>query len=82
MAEAVTYERLHEEQTPNILHVVAAGNVEGPLHCCGGNGLRELIHYRIVLDKLGKPLNQFNSTHELVTAVYDAFNGQCFSIHF
>ncbi|KAE9385386.1 hypothetical protein BT96DRAFT_840765 [Gymnopus androsaceus JB14] len=70
--EADTYQRLHEQRTPKILRVVAAGNVDGPLHRCGGDGLRELIHYRIVLDKLGKPLNQFSSTHELVTAVYDA----------
>ncbi|KAE9408897.1 hypothetical protein BT96DRAFT_626400 [Gymnopus androsaceus JB14] len=75
--EADTYQQLHKKETPNILHVVAAGDVDGLLHRCGGkDGLGRkdgFRHYRIILDKLGKPLNQFSSTHELVTAVYDAF---------
>ena len=34
--------------------------------------LRTLVHHRIVLKKVGRPLRQFASTKELVTAIYHA----------
>ena len=77
--EGEMYEKLHRSEVPNIPTVLAHGDVPGKLQICeieDPNGTRRrLIHYRIVLDVIGKSLNTFSSTHELVTAVRDALIG-------
>ncbi|EIM85653.1 uncharacterized protein STEHIDRAFT_28904, partial [Stereum hirsutum FP-91666 SS1] len=67
------YEKLRDSGVSNVLRVVAWGDVEGPLQTCGRDGgLRELIHYRIVLDEVGKSLTEFDSTHQFITVIRDA----------
>lgn len=70
------YEKLRDSGVSNVLRVVAWGDVEGPLQTCGRDGgLRELIHYRIVLDKVGQSLTEFDSTHQFITVIRDALRG-------
>jgi hypothetical protein len=81
--ESETYRKLHQHQVPNIANVLAAGDVPGQR--CGypspdwivpsNATFRRHIHYRIVLDVVGKPINRFESTHALVGYVRDAFEG-------
>lgn len=80
--EHETYAKLYDGNVPNIPTVLAAGDVEGRWQSCGPelecnekSRLRRHIHYRLVLRELGKPLGKFSSTHELVSAVLDAFRG-------
>lgn len=77
------YEKLRDSGVSNVLRVVAWGDVEGPLQTCGRDGgLRELIHYRIVLDEVGKSLTEFDSTHQFITVIRDALRGSSPSIIF
>ncbi|KAJ7885082.1 hypothetical protein B0H14DRAFT_2699614 [Mycena olivaceomarginata] len=79
--ESETYRKLHQHQVPNIANVLAAGDVPGQR--CGypspdwivplNATFRRHIHYRIVLDVVGKPINRFESTHALVGYIRDAF---------
>jgi len=81
--EGVVYERLRECQVEHISQVVAHGDVPGNWQSCGtdtepyasSSTFREHVHYRIVLRIVGQALSSFGSTHELVTAVYDALVG-------
>lgn len=69
------YEILHQHQVPNIPQVLSHGDVPNTNdtqitptianHC--------LVHYRLVLDVVGEPLDTFGSTHELVQCIADAF---------
>ncbi|KAJ7765376.1 hypothetical protein DFH07DRAFT_810324 [Mycena maculata] len=87
-AEEEVYERLHSHNVANIPGVLAAGDVSD--HTCGSHPLawhtpvetaiRTHQHYRIVLDVVGVPLEQFPSTYQLtrymldvLTAHHDAF---------
>lgn len=75
------YEMLHRKGVPNIPMVVAAGHV--PNHfarCEGPQG--KLIHYRIVLNVVGRPLSTFNSTHQMVCIIRDALEGEFWVICF
>ncbi|KAH8922551.1 hypothetical protein BT69DRAFT_1282133 [Atractiella rhizophila] len=67
--EGEIYEKLHAAKLPNILPVVAHGDVEGKYQSAEvltEGGRRKFIHYRIVLGK-------FRSTYELVKGCADAF---------
>lgn len=39
---------------------------------------RERSHMRFVIDTVGKPITRFDSTQELIQAVWDAIQGECF----
>ncbi|KAJ6458622.1 hypothetical protein C8R47DRAFT_1244930 [Mycena vitilis] len=86
--EGEVYERLHQHEVRNIPNVLACGDV--PHHHCGrfpgswrvppSSTIREQVHYRIVLDVVGRPVETFSSTYALVGYVlgaleahYDAF---------
>ncbi|KAJ7833828.1 hypothetical protein B0H14DRAFT_2364086 [Mycena olivaceomarginata] len=80
-AEHEVYEKLHQHRVPNIPGVLDSGDVG---HMCGyppqggwsvpaTATIREHIHYRIVFDVVGEPLSSFESTHNLVSCVHDAF---------
>ncbi|KAH8926996.1 hypothetical protein BT69DRAFT_1258682 [Atractiella rhizophila] len=76
--EGDIYAQLHEKGVPNILRVVAEGDVLGKLHRAkrlkdGKADGKEMAHYRIVLDKVGRPLSEFTSSYELVKGYADAF---------
>ncbi|KAH8917668.1 hypothetical protein BT69DRAFT_1286445 [Atractiella rhizophila] len=74
--EGEIYEKLHAAKLPNILPVVAHGDVEGKYQSAEvltEGGLRKFIHYRIVLGKVGRPIGEFRSTYELVKGCADAF---------
>ena len=70
---------LKEKGVRNIPNVLAAGDVPGRFQETPNDGAaendRRLIHYRLVLDVVGKPLNTFESTHQLVSVLRDAFQG-------
>ncbi|KAJ7285195.1 hypothetical protein C8J57DRAFT_1290688 [Mycena rebaudengoi] len=82
--EGQVYARLKEEQVRNIPNVIAANDVDGPYHRCSvddyalpwsnlkGQAIRDHQHYRLVLDIVGRPLVEFESTHELVKCMLDA----------
>lgn len=67
----------------NIPGVIAAGDVEDQR--CGsfpdgwqlpsGHSIRKHTHYRIVLDVVGEPLVDFESTHAMVQYVLNALEG-------
>lgn len=81
LPEHEVYKVLREREVPNILDVVASGDVGGHFQCCGETEtLRTLVHYRLVLNEVGKALVDFGSTHEYVTAVRDALI--CLSLPF
>ncbi|KAF8426803.1 hypothetical protein L210DRAFT_3565847, partial [Boletus edulis BED1] len=76
------YEILHHHRTPDIPELVIGGDVDG-----GRTQTQELVdapwlcvqprispyqHYRLVHGIVGRPLFQFDSTKQLVTAVFDA----------
>ncbi|KAH8924993.1 hypothetical protein BT69DRAFT_1349083 [Atractiella rhizophila] len=75
--EGEVYAELHKCEVPNILQVIAEGDVTGNLQrtkmSTGKKDDGEMVHYRIVLAKVGRPLNEFTSTYELVKGVSDAF---------
>jgi hypothetical protein len=82
-SEGEVYQKLQEHQVPNIPNVLGAGDV--PDQRCGypsagwtiprNATIRKHIHYRIVLDIVGRPLTKFESTHALVGYVRDALQG-------
>ncbi|KAF9268459.1 hypothetical protein L218DRAFT_1047548 [Marasmius fiardii PR-910] len=79
--EGSTYLKLHQAGVRNIANLLAAGDVPGPTHrfvdisdhaLWGKIKLRPQQH-RLVLDVIGKPVKEFESTWEMVNAVYHAF---------
>lgn len=78
-AEHETYAKLHANNVPNIPTVLAAGDVPGHWHRCGGDmphsHFRIHQHFRLVLREVGRPLREFRSTYELVSVISDAFKG-------
>lgn len=80
------YKKLHQKGVPNISEVVAAGHVPNHHGKCGSTNSestqRVLVHYRLVLKVHGKPLSKFTSTHQLVSVVRDAFEGEFLVIPF
>ncbi|KAJ7682265.1 hypothetical protein DFH06DRAFT_1464038 [Mycena polygramma] len=78
--EGEVYGRLHQHEVRNIPNVLACGDV--PHHQCGrfsgswrlppSSTIREQVHYRIVLDVVGRPVEKFSSTYALVQYVLDA----------
>ncbi|KAJ7730339.1 hypothetical protein B0H16DRAFT_1329939, partial [Mycena metata] len=82
--EGEVYARLKDEAVRNIPNVIVAADVDGLNHHCGlddyplhwytseGKAIRDHQHYRLVLDVVGRPLVEFDSTHELVRCVLDA----------
>ncbi|KAE9400210.1 hypothetical protein BT96DRAFT_919607, partial [Gymnopus androsaceus JB14] len=64
--EAETYRKLHQANVPNVLDVIAFDDIKGELHS------RFHVHYRIVLGQVGRPLKDFESTHQLTCAILDA----------
>ncbi|KAJ6458626.1 hypothetical protein C8R47DRAFT_146138 [Mycena vitilis] len=78
--EGEVYERLHQHEVRNIPSVLACGDVLH--HHCGrfpgywkvppSSIIREQVHYRIVLDVVGRPVENFPSTYALVRYVLDA----------
>jgi hypothetical protein len=81
--EGEVYQRLHDNRVRNIPHILAAGDVGN--HRCGSfpdgwqvpsaSNIRRHIHYRIVLDVVGEPLVDFESTHAMVQYVLHALEG-------
>lgn len=84
--EGEIYARLHKHSVPNIPSCSQAGYVGNELYHasrthefdtrCGYSALKPYRHYRLVLDTIGRPLETFNRSHELVKAVYDALLGE------
>ncbi|KAF9231547.1 hypothetical protein BU15DRAFT_55980, partial [Melanogaster broomeanus] len=78
------YEMLNSKGIPNIPTSVCGGDVEGPgsktdTHTlvdtpwlCVELKVTPFIHYRLVLDVVGRPLTSFRCTKELVGGVLDA----------
>jgi len=75
--ESEAYTRLKTEGVPYIYDAVIAGDVPGKLQECGAdrNGLHRLVHFRVVLGQLGRPITTFTSTWQLVKALSCAFKG-------
>ena len=81
--EGEVYKRLHNHRVRNISQVLAAEDVRD--HCCGffpegwevpsGNSIHRHIHYRIILDVVGEPIVDFESTHALVQYILHALEG-------
>jgi hypothetical protein len=84
--EGEVYQRLHDNRVRNIPQVLAAGDVGN--HSCGsfpdewmvppGSSLRRHVHYRIVLDVVGEPVFEFESTHALIQYTLHALEGMLF----
>ncbi|KAJ7745752.1 hypothetical protein B0H16DRAFT_1558096 [Mycena metata] len=79
--EGDVYARLKEHEVQNVPSVIVAKDVDGPYHHCGlsiawsrsnAQAVRDHQHYRLVLDVVGRPLIQFESTHQLVKCMLDA----------
>lgn len=70
--EGETYAKLHEAGVQGIPRVVQAGDAvdEVGAHRCG-----RLVHYRIVLGVVGRPLTEFRSTYELCSCMLDILKG-------
>ncbi|KAF9234156.1 hypothetical protein BU15DRAFT_52925 [Melanogaster broomeanus] len=85
------YEMLNNKGTPNIPTSVCGGDVEGPgsktdTHTlvdapwlCVELKVTPFIHYRLVLDVVGRPLTSFRCTKELVGGVLDAMKAHRFA---
>ncbi|KAF9231136.1 hypothetical protein BU15DRAFT_11483, partial [Melanogaster broomeanus] len=85
------YEMLNSKDTPNIPTSVCGGDVEGPgsktdTHTlvdapwlCVELKVTPFIHYRLVLDVVGRPLTSFRCTKELVRGVLDAMEAHKFA---
>ena len=85
--EGEIYARLHKHSVPNIPSCSQAGYIGNELYHasrthefdteCGHSAhVMPYRHYRLVLDTIGRPLETFNRSHELVKAVYDALLGE------
>ncbi|KAH8917615.1 hypothetical protein BT69DRAFT_1226588 [Atractiella rhizophila] len=76
-SEGEVYPELHAHKVPNILQVVAEGDVTGKFQrvklSADDKDKREMVHYRLVLNKVGRSLNKFRSSYELVKGFSDAF---------
>ncbi|KAH8914947.1 hypothetical protein BT69DRAFT_1357194 [Atractiella rhizophila] len=70
-AEGEIYELLKEKGVPHVLKPVAHGDVPGMLQLASA-GEKSLRHYRLVLDKVVRPLWEFTSMKCLVQALADA----------
>ncbi|EJD36483.1 hypothetical protein AURDEDRAFT_74152 [Auricularia subglabra TFB-10046 SS5] len=74
--EGEVYELLSKNSVHNIPGMKAHGDVQPdePLQACGQNDgpTRRHVHYRLVLDTVGRALSDFRSTWELVRAVKGA----------
>ncbi|CAA7260739.1 unnamed protein product [Cyclocybe aegerita] len=74
--EGDIYRELHKHGVSYIAGLVAAGDVGGVTNTCGKTSEtskhRVHVHYRLVLDTVGSHLTDFDSTHEMVTAVHCA----------
>ncbi|KAH8926136.1 hypothetical protein BT69DRAFT_1348262 [Atractiella rhizophila] len=89
-AEGEIYELLKEKGVPHVLKPVAHGDVPGMLQLASA-GKKSLRHYRLVLDKVVRPLWEFPSTKCLVQTLADALeahqkafdssNGQASILH-
>ncbi|KAF9235367.1 hypothetical protein BU15DRAFT_78034 [Melanogaster broomeanus] len=85
------YEMLNSKGIPNIPTLVCGGDVEGPgsktdTHTlvdepwlCVELKVTPFIHYRLVLDVVGRPLTSFRCTKELVGGVLDAMKAHWFA---
>ncbi|TFY50174.1 hypothetical protein EVG20_g11677 [Dentipellis fragilis] len=77
------YKLLEEKKVRNIAPMVCGGDVAGQMTitqkyagatwCSGKVDLLSHHHYRLVLGIIGRPLNDFKSTKEMVRAVHHAF---------
>ncbi|KAF8132577.1 hypothetical protein EV363DRAFT_1328895 [Boletus edulis] len=91
MPEHEIYEILHQHRTPHIPELVIGGDVDG-----GRTQTQELVdapwlcvqprispyqHYRLVHGIVGRPLFQFDSTKQLVTAVFDALQAHSHAVN-
>ncbi|KAG2015245.1 other/FunK1 protein kinase [Coprinopsis cinerea AmutBmut pab1-1] len=80
--EGEVYLRLQKSQVRNIAPRLTSGDVsvtvqEAKFHKCGPPNGRKVqarvhYHYRLVLDRIGKPLSEFSYSWEMVTAVLHA----------
>lgn len=81
--EMSIYAHLHKSQVPNIPDVLYGGDVYSP------SGARQdthtetkfegsfcgYVHTRLVMKEIGRPLSEYQNSHELVVAVRDALKG-------
>ncbi|KAH9841817.1 uncharacterized protein C8Q71DRAFT_701115 [Rhodofomes roseus] len=76
--EGEVYLRLHSKQVPYIATPVAAGDVldaTGGMHHTRAQDFfpdppPKLIQYRIILEEIGKPLEEYETSFELMSAMY------------
>ncbi|KIJ10162.1 hypothetical protein PAXINDRAFT_172239 [Paxillus involutus ATCC 200175] len=85
------YAMLHDANTPNIPQVVCGGDVGGHgsktnIHelagapwLCVKLKITPFVHYRLVLDVVGRPLTSFKCTKELVTGILGAMKAHWFA---
>lgn len=88
--EGEVYERLHANNVRNIPNVLAAGDVHD--HACGifpdgwylptNSTIRVHSHYRLVLDVVGQPIVDFESTYALTRYILDALEGRLSRLYF
>ncbi|KIK68268.1 hypothetical protein GYMLUDRAFT_237348 [Collybiopsis luxurians FD-317 M1] len=67
--EHKVYKELNDHKVSYVPGVVAAADVPGEFHKSPSVNGHVLRHYRLVLNKVGTPLTQFTSTHQLCRAV-------------
>ncbi|KAI0310406.1 hypothetical protein OF83DRAFT_1178583 [Amylostereum chailletii] len=82
--EVDVYRRLFEANVPHVSSMLVGGDVLGHqtenqnfVKCpwaCWTEGVWAYTHYRVVLNTVARPLQDFKSTHELTTAVRDAID--------
>ncbi|KIJ04883.1 hypothetical protein PAXINDRAFT_103981 [Paxillus involutus ATCC 200175] len=85
------YAMLHDANTPNIPQLVCGGDVGGPgsetdIHelagapwLCVKLKVTPFVHYRLVLDVVGRPLTSFKCTKELVRGILGAMTAHWFA---
>ncbi|KIJ13561.1 hypothetical protein PAXINDRAFT_13524 [Paxillus involutus ATCC 200175] len=85
------YAMLHDANTPNIPQVVCGGDVGGHgsktnIHelagapwLCVKLKITPFVHYRLLLDVVGRPLTSFKCTKELVTGILGAMKAHWFA---
>ncbi|KAH9944925.1 hypothetical protein B0H21DRAFT_791886 [Amylocystis lapponica] len=78
--ERETYRRLHASQVRFLATLICAGDVGAPAHrqrtrsqeFASSIVLDARVHYRLVVKQVGRPLEDYKHSHEMVTVVQDA----------
>jgi len=86
--EGEIYERLKQHQVPNIASAIWHGDVDGQqtltsdlLTTFGSTNISNRFtrhkHYRLMLDKVGRPCTEYNNPFHFFTIVRQATKGEC-----